>query len=141
MDNDFCLGRLHHIGVVVRNAEAALKEVQKIKKSGSYTVTRQFVLTQKVNVCLIREVNNCAIEFIEPCGFSSPVYTYAQNGGGLHHLCFEVDDVNEALIYLKERIKVIVRPTVGLDGKLISFVWLKTDILGISLIELMNKKS
>lgn len=141
MDIDFSLGRLHHIGVVVRNTDAALKEMQKMKKTGSYTVTRQFVSTQKVNVSLIREVNNCAIEFVEPCGFSSPVYTYAQNGGGLHHLCFEVDDVYEALINLKEKGKVIVKPTVGLDGKLIAFMWLKTDILGFSLIELMNKKS
>jgi methylmalonyl-CoA/ethylmalonyl-CoA epimerase len=37
------------------------------------------------------------IELLEPTGVDSPVYNFLQKGGGFNHICYEVDNMDEAI--------------------------------------------
>jgi catechol 2,3-dioxygenase-like lactoylglutathione lyase family enzyme len=50
------------------------------------------------------------IELVEPAGESSPVARFAQRGGGLHHLCYEVESLEEQLEQIRAAGAILVRP-------------------------------
>ena len=67
------------------------------------------------------------LELIEPLGSDSPVAKFDQKGGGLHHLCFEVDDVDEQIQKMKILKAMLIRrpqPAVAFGGRRIA--WMQT---------------
>ena len=89
------LKRIHHVGVVVANLETGLRfwrDTLGLHFSKSATIEEQ-----GVRAALLR-VGDSEIELLEPLNPENGVGRFlARRGGGLHHLCFETDDVAREL--------------------------------------------
>ncbi len=129
--------KLHHIGIVVRDIQGSLRELTKYLSFESTTVPT-LVGSQKVNVCFLK-TNNVHIELIEPADENSPVFNFTKNGGGFHHLCFEVDNIHQKTQEMvKNGARLIVEPVKGFDDRLIAFVMLDLKKTRCNLIELVE---
>ena len=93
--------KLHHIGIVVKNIQGSLGEITNYLDFESVTIP-SFITLQKVNVCFLK-TNTVYIELIEPAVENSPVSDFVKDGGGFHHLCFEVDDINRKVNELRDK--------------------------------------
>lgn len=77
------------------------------------------------------------MELVEPVGEQSPVRSFLEGGGGLHHVCYEVQNCEEALAAMRQRGSIIVKrpkPAVAFQGRRIAWV-LTTEKLLIELLE------
>jgi methylmalonyl-CoA/ethylmalonyl-CoA epimerase len=96
--------RLNHIGLVAKSID----EFARVFRSmGMDVITEpvpdpvQKVSASFVNACQGYDVH---IEILEPTAEDSPIANFLRKrGGGLHHLCFEVDDIREASNMLVEK--------------------------------------
>lgn len=131
--------KLHHLGIVVNNVQEASKQYADLRGISYNSLYYEYVESQKVNICLVQE-GSSYVEFIEPIDKNSPVYRFLSSGGGLHHICYEVDDVKEYITKLRKYTRVIVKPVTGFQNRTITFLYVKSEVLGISLIELAEKK-
>ena len=79
------------------------------------------------------------IELVEPAGEDSPVLRFLEQGGGLHHVCYEVADLEEQLVEFRSRGAVIARrpkPAVAFGGRRIAWVITAEKLL----VELLEEK-
>jgi len=131
--------KLHHISIAVKNIQESLGELTKFVNFESTTVPT-LVGSQKVNICFLK-TNNVYIELIEPAEENSPISAFADNGGGFHHICFEVSDIHkEAEKMVKNGARIIVEPIKGFDDRLIAFLVLNMKNTNCNLIELVEIK-
>ena len=131
--------KLHHIGIVVENIHQSIGELTQFLNFESTTVPT-LIGSQKVNVCFLK-TNNVFIELIEPADENSPISAFTANGGGFHHLCFEVDDIQkETENMVKNGGHIIVEPVKGFDDRLIAFLLLNMKNTNCNLIELVETK-
>ncbi len=89
----------------------------------------------------MKKENSILIKLIEPADESSPIYTFCQKGGGLHHLCFKTENINQELARLKgERLRIKTQPQPGeaFDNENIEFVFAKQG-LNIEVIDTEKK--
>ena len=89
------------------------------------------------------DLPNVKIELLEPLGADSPIKSFLEKNkaGGLHHLCFEVNDINSALDKIKSLGKYRLldeKPKIGSHGTPVAFLHPK-DCSGV-LIELEQVK-
>jgi methylmalonyl-CoA/ethylmalonyl-CoA epimerase len=82
---------------------------------------------QQVRVTFLQPASagEAAIELVEPKVDISPVSRFLERGGGLHHLCYEVDDLEEALKLARTRGGLVVKqplPAVAFKGRRIAWV-------------------
>ncbi len=85
------------------------------------------------------ELPNSKIELLEPLGEGSPITAFLERnpGGGIHHVCYEVDDIlaaRDRLVAQGARILGSGEPKIGAHGKPVLFLHPK-DFLG-TLVEL-----
>jgi methylmalonyl-CoA epimerase len=104
--------KLDHIGFVVENIDT-VKEL--FKTVGLDTGTEAVINPlQKVSASFVNvgEKDDIYIELLEPASDDSPISNFLQKkGGGLHHLCFEVDDVGKATQELTAKgFRMVVSP-------------------------------
>jgi methylmalonyl-CoA/ethylmalonyl-CoA epimerase len=110
------LKRIHHVGVVVPNLEAGLRfwrDTLGLRLTKSATIEEQ-----GVRAALLK-VGQSEIELLEPINPDGGVAKFlARRGGGLHHVCFETDDVVRELDGAKAKgIQLIdQKPRAGLAG-------------------------
>jgi methylmalonyl-CoA/ethylmalonyl-CoA epimerase len=131
--------KLHHIGIVVNNIQESLGELTKFLDFKETSVPIE-VKSQKVNVCFLM-TSDVYIELIEPIANDSPVKSLSELGGGFHHLCFEVDNIFEAVEEMKKKgARVLVEPTTGFENRLIAFILLNMKNTNCNLIEFAEKK-
>ena len=131
--------KLHHIGIVVPKIKDSIGEITNYVKFETISTTIP-VQSQKVNICFLK-VGEPFLELIEPVEKDSPVYDFAKNGGGVHHICFEVSDINAQLIDMENKgATILVRPVAGFDNRLIAFVDLNMKNTNCGLIELLESK-
>ncbi|MCX8110482.1 MAG: VOC family protein [Syntrophorhabdaceae bacterium] len=86
--------KLNHIGIIVQNIEEYKKLFDAIGLNNTTEPATDPI--QKVTGLFIDVGfdNNVHLELLEPIDESSPVVNFLKKkGGGLHHLCFEVDDI------------------------------------------------
>jgi len=130
------IGKLNHVAVAVpdvRVAAALYRDRLGASVSAPVPLPDHGVTTVFVTL------PNTKIELLEPLGDASPIAAFlARNHeGGLHHLCYEVDDIVAARDHLREtgaRILGDGEPKTGAHGKPVLFVHPK-DMLG-TLIEI-----
>jgi len=95
------LKKIDHIGIVVRSIEEALKVYR--DALGLPLAHVQEVPEQKVKIAFL-PVGDCEIELVEPTAADSGVARFLEKRGeGLHHICFEVEDIEAALQDLAAR--------------------------------------
>ena len=131
--------KLHHIGIVVKNIQKSLGELNQYLNFESITVP-SLVGSQKVNICFLK-TNNVFLELIEPAQENSPISDFVKKKGGFHHLCFEVDDIHVELERMKKNgARVIVDVVRGFENRLTAFVMLDMKNTNCNLIELAEIK-
>lgn len=89
------LKKIHHVGVVVPDLESAMKLWR--DSLGLRVTKSEVVQDQGVKAALLK-VGESEIELLEPLNPENGVGKFlARRGGGLHHVCFETDDVAREL--------------------------------------------
>jgi methylmalonyl-CoA/ethylmalonyl-CoA epimerase len=110
------LKKIHHVGVVVPDLEQAMALWRDVL--GLRLTKSEMVRDQGVKAALL-QVGESEIELLEPLSPDNGVGKFlARRGGGLHHVCFETEDVERELDGAKaKRIQLIdQRPRPGLAG-------------------------
>ena len=132
--------KLHHIGIVVQNINESLREISNFLSFES-TSLPTLVGSQKVNICFLK-TNSVYIELIEPVDPDSPIISFVKEGGGFHHLCFEVDDIQQEIDKMvKNGAHLVVAPVKGFEDRLIAFLMLNMKKTKCNLIELVGPKN
>jgi len=130
------LGRLNHVAIAVPDARAAAAQyrdtlgarVSDLVEQPDHGVSTVFI-----------ELPNTKIELLEPLGDASPIAKFLEKNadGGIHHICYEVADINVArdkLLAEGARVLGDGEPKIGAHGKPVLFLHPK-DFCG-TLIEL-----
>jgi methylmalonyl-CoA/ethylmalonyl-CoA epimerase len=110
------LKKIHHVGVVVPNLEQAMSFWRDLL--GLRLTKSQTVQDQGVKAALL-QVGESEIELLEPLSPDNGVGKFlARRGGGLHHVCFETENVERELEGAKAKgIQLIdQKPRAGLAG-------------------------
>ena len=119
--SDFVIG-LNHVAIVVPSIEEA--RAVYVGVLGMTPSEVEHVAEQRVNV-LVLYAGAQRIELVEPASVDSPVTRFLEKrGGGLHHLAYDVRDLEAALAALKKRgLRLIDEaPRPGAHGTRIAFV-------------------
>jgi len=94
--------KLDHVGIVVSNLDESIPIYETIL--GVKPVSIKNVPTQNVRAAFFEAGNGVAVELIEPLDLNSGVSRFLQkHGPGIHHICFEVEEVDEELKEMDER--------------------------------------
>ncbi|TDR94237.1 methylmalonyl-CoA epimerase [Enterovirga rhinocerotis] len=130
------IGRLNHVAIAVPDLEAASALYR--NALGADVTEPQPEPAHGVTVVFVN-LPNTKIEFLEPLGEDSPIRAFLDRnpGGGIHHLCYEVDDIHAArdrLVAAGARVLGSGEPKIGAHGKPVLFLHPK-DLLG-TLVEL-----
>ncbi len=114
--------KISHIAVVVPQLEDAMGFwVEALGLDLSHV---EHVEDQGVDVAFL-PAGESDIELLEPIVADSGVARYlGKHGPGMHHICFEVDDIKETLARLKSKNVPLINeePTFGTGGKKIAFI-------------------
>ncbi len=100
---------IDHIGIVVKSLEDGIKQWKEVFGYSQLTVPT-LNTRQKVNIVFMTKEDSLTIKLIEPSGENSPILSFAQKGGGLHHLCFRVGEIKREISLLKEQGLFLVSP-------------------------------
>ena len=114
--------KIDHLGIAVRSLSDALRTYETAFGLEKYAVEE--IADQKARVALLL-VGESRIELLEALAEDSPVARFInKRGEGLHHICFQVDDIREELNKLRiVGIRLIdENPRPGADGGLVAFV-------------------
>jgi methylmalonyl-CoA/ethylmalonyl-CoA epimerase len=130
------LGRLNHVALAVPDVKAAARLYR--EKLGAKVSRPKRFPRHGVSIVFV-ELENTNIELMEPLGKDSPITGFlARNpAGGMHHVCYQVDDVVAARDRLRRKGAKILgsgEPTIGAHGRPVIFLRPK-DFAG-TLIEL-----
>ena len=129
--------KLDHVGVAVSSIDSALGIYEAL---GISEAKREVVPGQRVTVAFL-PVGESRVELLEPTSPDSPVAKFLEKrGGGVHHLCFAVEDLEAALTDLSQKGFRLIHshPVPGADGKRVAF--LHPEAGGGVLIELSETK-
>lgn len=130
------IGRLNHVAIVVPDLAAA---------TAIYRETLGAVVSQPTDMpdhgvtTVFVDLPNSKIELLHPLGDDSPIAPFLSRNpaGGMHHLCYEVDDILAARDHMTSRGARVLGdgdPRIGAHGKPVIFLHPK-DFCGV-LIEL-----
>ncbi len=114
--------RIDHLGIAVASIDESLAFYR--DALGLEVEGRETVAEQGVNVCML-PVGPSRVELLEPLGPDTPVGKFlSKRGPGIHHICYRVDDIHEALVRLKAAGARLIdeSPRVGAGGHLVAFV-------------------
>ncbi len=130
------IGRLNHVAIVVPDLAAAS---QVYRQTLGAKVSAPVDLPEHGVTTVFVELPNTKIELLHPLGAASPVAKFLADHptGGMHHVCYEVDDIRAARDALKgsgARVLGDGEPKTGAHGKPVLFLHPK-DFQG-TLIEL-----
>ncbi len=121
------LEKINHIGVAVRSLEETVPFYR--DNLGMAFAGVEEVVEQKVRVAFF-QVGEAKIELLEPTADDSPIAGFlAKNGPGIHHVAYEVEDIEAAIGKLvKEGARMIdATPRVGAHGARIAFIHPKSS--------------
>lgn len=110
------LSKIHHVGIVVNSADEAMKFYR--DALGLPVTADQVIEDQGVRGVLL-QIGGSEIELLEPTRDDTGVARFlATRGEGMHHICFESDNVHEELEQARAKgIQLIdEKPRLGLAG-------------------------
>ena len=130
------IGRLNHVAIAVPDLEAAAAQYR--DTLGATVGPPQDEPDHGVTVIFI-ELPNTKVELLHPLGEGSPIASFLEKNpsGGIHHICYEVDDIRAArdrLLASGARVLGDGEPKIGAHGKPVLFLHPK-DFTG-TLVEL-----
>jgi methylmalonyl-CoA/ethylmalonyl-CoA epimerase len=116
------IGRLNHIAIAVPDLAAAT--ARWAGPLGATVRPPQDEPDHGVTVVFI-DLPNTKVELLAPLGDASPIAGFLQKnpGGGIHHMCYEVDDITAAAARMvAEGARVLGPPKIGAHGKPVIFL-------------------
>jgi len=124
---------LHHLGFVVSSISAAAPDFA-LCMSAQWEGEIIHDPIQQVRVAFFSPADprNPVFELVEPAGEGSPVKAFVKKGGGLHHVCYEIDDLESGLAEARDVGLVVVSnpvPAVAFGGRRIAWVVSKRRLL------------
>ena|ERR1700683_3821337 len=131
---------LHHLGVVVASISTAASEFA-ASISANWNGQIIYDPIQQVRVAFFNpnDAQNPVFELVEPVGEISPVTNFLRKRVGLHHVCYEIDDLELALKAARAAGSFILSkptPAVAFNGRRIAWVSSKARLL----MELLERK-
>ncbi|MBQ09260.1 MAG: methylmalonyl-CoA epimerase [Gammaproteobacteria bacterium] len=133
------IGKINHIAIAVPDLESASKTYKDILGAN---VSDPVAMPDHGVTTVFVELPNTKIELLEPLGSDSPIQKFLEKNpkGGMHHICYEVDDIYDARDQLiKNGAKILGsgEPSVGAHDKPVLFLHPR-DFCG-TLIEIEQK--
>ena len=118
------IGRLNHVAIAVADITRA---AARYRDALGATVSAPLPQPEHGVTVVFIDLPNSKVELIEPLGEGSPVAKFLQRNpdGGLHHICFEVDDIiaaRDRLIAGGARVLGGGEPKIGAHGKPVLFL-------------------
>jgi methylmalonyl-CoA/ethylmalonyl-CoA epimerase len=131
--------KIEHIGIAVKSLSDSIPLFEKLLNISSYKTER--VESEKVNTAFFR-TGSCKLELLESTGDDGIIARFIEKKGeGLHHIAFEVEDIEAEMKRLKADGFILLSdtPKPGADNKLVCFLHPK-HTRGV-LIELCMERS
>ena len=130
------IGRMNHVAIAVPDLGAAAATYENVLGA---TVSAPVDMPEHGVTTVFVELPNTKIELLHPLGAGSPVRKFLERNpdGGVHHVCYEVDDIEQARAQLLEQGARVLgdgKPRIGAHGKPVLFLHPK-DFYG-TLIEI-----
>jgi len=130
------IGRLNHVALAVRDLT---KAADVYRRALGADVSAPLPLPEHGVTTVFVTLPNTKIELLEPLGGGSPIAKYLERNpdGGMHHVCYEVDDIRAARDRLRAQGARVLgdgEPKIGAHGKPVLFLHPK-DFCG-TLIEI-----
>jgi methylmalonyl-CoA/ethylmalonyl-CoA epimerase len=114
--------KVNHIAIVVPDLDTSMRFW--VDGLGLEFAYKEHVLSQGVDVAFLA-VGDSKIELLQPTDNESGVARYLEkSGSGMHHICFEVDNIEVALAKLKASDVQLINenPVLGSDGRKFAFI-------------------
>ncbi len=118
------IGRLNHVAIAVKDLS---KAVATYKNTLGAEVSDPLPQPEHGVTVVFVTLPNTKIEFLEPLGEGSPIAKFLEKNadGGIHHVCYEVDDIIKARDQLKAAGARVIgdgNPKIGAHGKPVLFL-------------------
>lgn len=118
------IGRLNHVAIAVPDLDAATARYRDVL--GATVSAPQHLPEHGVTVVFV-ELANTKVELLHPLGEGSPIAKFLERSpdGGMHHICYEVDDIlaaRDRMIAAGARVLGDGRPKIGAHGKPVLFL-------------------
>lgn len=130
------IGRLNHVAIAVKDLAAS---TALYRDTLGAPVSQPLPQPEHGVTVVFVELPNTKVELLEPLGAASPIAAFLEKSpaGGMHHICYEVDDIlaaRDRLVASGARVLGDGNPKTGAHGKPVLFLHPK-DFLG-TLVEL-----
>ncbi len=132
------MNKIEHIGIAVSNLEEAIQTYEQLLGTPCYK--QEEVASEGVKTAFF-QVGESKIELLEATTETSPIATFiAKKGQGIHHIAFDVTDIETSMEALKNNGFQLLneQPKSGADNKLVAFLHPKSSN-GV-LVELCQEK-
>jgi methylmalonyl-CoA/ethylmalonyl-CoA epimerase len=133
------MNKIEHIGIAVSNLEDAIKTYTELLNTPCYKTEE--VASEGVKTAFF-QIGDSKIELLEATHDDSPIAKFiAKKGQGIHHIAFDVTDIEASMAAYKEKGFQLLNetPKNGADNKLVAFIHPKSAN-GV-LVELCQEKS
>jgi len=130
------IGHLNHVAIATSNLQQASALYKQVLATNEQVSAPKELPEHGVTTVFV-DTGNTKLELLEPLGDDSPIAAFLQRNpaGGVHHLCFEVEDLTAAIKQLTETgMRVLGEPKIGAHGLPVVFLHPKDS--GGVLIEL-----
>ena len=130
--------KIEHLGIAVNNLQESIVLFENLLNTTCYK--KESVASEGVNTAFF-QVGESKIELLEATNSDSPIAKFlSKQGGGIHHIAFEVDNIEEEIERLKSLDFTLIHqsPKDGADNKRIAFLHPKSTN-GV-LVELCQEK-
>jgi len=117
--------KVHHVAYVVRSNEEKMAQLAGLFgcRPAGPSVIDEF---QGVKIQFVELADGSLIELLEPHGEKSPVQRHLQKGGGIYHICFEVEDLEGTLEHLRATGNAIIvrnpAPAPAIENRRVAFI-------------------
>jgi len=124
---------LHHVGFVVASiSQVGSKFAESLGAQWNGDIIHDPLQEARVTFLRCAGPETPAVELVEPDGEKSQLQNFLRRGGGLHHVCFEVDSLNAQLEQSRAAGCLLLRkplPAAAFGGRLIAWVYTREKLL------------
>jgi methylmalonyl-CoA epimerase len=122
------LRKINHVAIAVNNLEEVAKFYQNVL--GLKLTNVEVVTAQKTKAGFFK-IGESNIELVQPSEPDSPLVKFLETKGqGIHHICFEVDNIESAVKALQEKGAIMIdqKPRPGAHNTKVAFIHPKSSI-------------